>query len=234
MPFCRERKKAAETAFENKNEEELSYVLSKCGPSDKQLVDTIRGMKQQLSKRWCSKKRNSGWFCVRIWPLVMTESSAIHVLLLSGFIILLCLCKALDIVIIAIFIIIGEINLYYWNSWICFLAVYSMNYIHLRSPNPQFIMLNYICMYRYKCETLTFTAYAYWPIATHQLRLEQWTVQVLNGIPKNWKKNVYPSLSMETQSSSTLTCDLKNSVEVIKFIGVLSLMSVDHKGSQDI
>lgn len=51
MSFCRERKKAAETAFENKNEEELSYVLSKCGPSDKQLVDTIRGMKQQLSKR---------------------------------------------------------------------------------------------------------------------------------------------------------------------------------------
>lgn len=46
-----ERKKAAETAFENKNEEELSYVLSKCGPSDKQLVDTIRGMKQQLSRR---------------------------------------------------------------------------------------------------------------------------------------------------------------------------------------
>lgn len=50
-PFHRERKKAAETAFENKNEEELSYVLSKCGPSDKQLVDTIRGMKQQLSRR---------------------------------------------------------------------------------------------------------------------------------------------------------------------------------------
>lgn len=43
----------------------------------------------------------------------MTESSAIRVLLLSGFIILLCLCKALDIVIIAIFIIIGDINLYY-------------------------------------------------------------------------------------------------------------------------
>lgn len=35
MLFYRERKKVVEIVFENKNEEELSYVLFKCGLSDK-------------------------------------------------------------------------------------------------------------------------------------------------------------------------------------------------------
>lgn len=51
ISFFSERKKAAETAFDNRSEEELNYVLSKCGPNDKQLVDSIRSMKQQLGKR---------------------------------------------------------------------------------------------------------------------------------------------------------------------------------------
>ncbi|XP_052092868.1 vacuolar protein sorting-associated protein 16 homolog isoform X1 [Mytilus californianus] len=42
------KKAAADTAFENRNEEELNFVLSKCGHSDRQLVESIKSMKQQL------------------------------------------------------------------------------------------------------------------------------------------------------------------------------------------
>ncbi|KAK3106315.1 hypothetical protein FSP39_017525 [Pinctada imbricata] len=46
-----EKKAAVDAAFENRSEEELNYVLSKCQPSDRQLVETIRGMKSQLAAR---------------------------------------------------------------------------------------------------------------------------------------------------------------------------------------
>ena len=51
MQYFSEKKAAAESAFENRSEEELNFVLSKCQPSDKQLVESIRSMKQQLGAR---------------------------------------------------------------------------------------------------------------------------------------------------------------------------------------
>ena len=47
----RNKKAAAETAFENRNEEELNFVLSKCGHADRQLVETVKSMKQQLGAK---------------------------------------------------------------------------------------------------------------------------------------------------------------------------------------
>ncbi|XP_041371955.1 vacuolar protein sorting-associated protein 16 homolog isoform X2 [Gigantopelta aegis] len=41
-------KEAAETALENRNEEELNFVLTKCVNTDKQLVDTVRAMRNEL------------------------------------------------------------------------------------------------------------------------------------------------------------------------------------------
>ena len=45
------KKAAAETAFENRNEEELNFVLAKCGHADRQLVETIKSLKQQLGAK---------------------------------------------------------------------------------------------------------------------------------------------------------------------------------------
>lgn len=45
------KKAAADFAFENKNEEELNFVLSKCGHSDRQLAETVKSMKQQLGAK---------------------------------------------------------------------------------------------------------------------------------------------------------------------------------------
>ena len=104
ISFFRERKKAAETAFDNRSEEELNYVLSKCGPNDKQLVDSIRSMKQQLGKRWHQRMWNSGRFFMehprkQNWKL-LKRKSAIHEFLskyieLCKTVTLLCLCRTL-------------------------------------------------------------------------------------------------------------------------------------------
>ncbi|KAL5009861.1 hypothetical protein ScPMuIL_012166 [Solemya velum] len=44
-------KQAAEVAFENRNEEELHYVLAKCSTTDRHLVESIKSMKAQLSSK---------------------------------------------------------------------------------------------------------------------------------------------------------------------------------------
>ncbi|XP_033732936.1 vacuolar protein sorting-associated protein 16 homolog [Pecten maximus] len=46
-----QKKSAAEAAFENHSEDDLNLVLQKCGAADKQLVENIRSMKQQLGGR---------------------------------------------------------------------------------------------------------------------------------------------------------------------------------------
>ncbi|XP_013393973.1 vacuolar protein sorting-associated protein 16 homolog [Lingula anatina] len=44
-------KEAAEIAFQQRNEEELNFVLSKCGPMHKDVVTQITGMKSQLGAK---------------------------------------------------------------------------------------------------------------------------------------------------------------------------------------
>jgi hypothetical protein len=51
LAIFRNKKAAAETAFENRNEEELNFVLSKCGHADRQLVETVKSLKQQLGAK---------------------------------------------------------------------------------------------------------------------------------------------------------------------------------------
>ncbi|KAK3602689.1 hypothetical protein CHS0354_017895 [Potamilus streckersoni] len=46
-----EFKMAAETAFENRNEEELNSILRRCIGTDRQVAETINSMKQQLSSK---------------------------------------------------------------------------------------------------------------------------------------------------------------------------------------
>lgn len=46
-----EKKAAADTAFENKSEEELNYILTRCTAADRQLAEKVRSYKQQLGSK---------------------------------------------------------------------------------------------------------------------------------------------------------------------------------------
>ena len=49
--FCRQLREASEQAFENRNEDELTYVLGKVKVADRQLAENIRQMIGQLGSR---------------------------------------------------------------------------------------------------------------------------------------------------------------------------------------